>query len=217
MENYSLSDVAAVTRGSDGYGCDGMGAWWMIILFAMIFGWGGNGFGAGARNGEALTESGFCNGMNFNGLENAVGRLNDQQAAIARSTDNAICSLGYQSLELANQTQRDLCQGFAAVNAGINQNRFDTQQCCCETNRNIDAVRYEGAMNTAAINANIDAKFAAMEKAQLQQTITAQQNQINQLYLNSQLCGVVRYPNATTYATTANPFFSACGCGNANI
>ena len=76
MENYSLSDVAAVTRGNDGYGygCDGMGAWWMIILFAMIWGWGGNGFGGRGCNGESVTEAGLCNSMNFNNLENAVGR-----------------------------------------------------------------------------------------------------------------------------------------------
>ena len=226
MENYSLSDVAAVTRGNDGYGygCDGMGAWWMIILFAMIWGWGGNGFGNRGCNGEPVTEAGLCNSMNFNNLENAVGRISDNQAAIARQTDNAICQLGYQSAQLANQTQRDLCQGFASVNAGINQNRVDAEKCCCETNRNIDNVRYENAMNTASINANIDAKFAAMEKAQLQQTIAAQQNQINQLYLNSQLCGIVRYPTQTTFAANCNPFFNdfgrfgGCGgCGSGNI
>ena len=198
MENYTLSDVAAVTRGNDAYGCDGMGAWWMIILFAMIWGWGGNGFGN--RNGEPVTEAGLCNSMNFNNLENAVGRDSDNQAAIARQTD------------------RDMCQGFAAVNANINQARFDSQKCCCETQRAIDGTNYNIAQSTAAINANIDAKFAAMEKAQLQQTIAAQQNQINQLYLSSQLCGIVRYPTQTTYATNCNPFFNnySCNC-NGNI
>lgn len=73
----------------------------MIILFAMIFGWGGNGFGFGNRGpaSEPVTEAGLCNAMNFNGLENAVGRLSDRQAAIARQNDNAVCSLGYQTLE----------------------------------------------------------------------------------------------------------------------
>lgn len=43
MSEYSLSDLAAVTDGN-GWG-NGAGAWWMIILFAMIF--GGNGWGWG--------------------------------------------------------------------------------------------------------------------------------------------------------------------------
>lgn len=66
----------------------------------------------------------------------------------------------------------------------------------------------------AAVNANINEKFAALEKNQLEQTIAAQQNQINQLNLQAQMCGVVRYPNATTYSAGGNPFFGAgCGCG----
>ena len=90
MENtYSLADVAAATRNNDGM--DGMGVWWVIILFALIFGFGGNGFGNNCR-GEAVTEAGLCNSMNFNNLENAVGRLSDMTAG------------GF------NQTQRDMCQ-----------------------------------------------------------------------------------------------------------
>lgn len=195
--NYSLADVAAATRGNDGY-CDGMGAWWMIILFAMIWGWNGNGFGN--RNGEAVTEAGLCNSMNFNNLENAVGRLSDNQAAIARQTD------------------RDMCQGFAAVNAGINQVRFDNQQCCCETQRAIDGTNYNIAQSTAAINANTTAQTQKILDALCGNRMADMQNQINQLQLQAALCGVVRYPNATTYGAGVNPFFNCgCGCGNGNI
>ena len=63
------------------------------------------------------------------------------------------------------------------------------------------------------MNANINEKFAAIEKGQLQQTISAQQNQLNQLYMQQQLCGVVRYPNATTYSAGPNPYFGAGCCG----
>ena len=95
MPEYSLSDIATASR-ENGFGGDT--AWCMIILFAMIFGWGGNGFGFGNRGpaSEPVTEAGLCNAMNFNGLENAVGRLSDQQAAIARQNDDAICSPSWQ-------------------------------------------------------------------------------------------------------------------------
>lgn len=39
MSEYSLSDIAAAS-GESGFG--GNNAWWVIILFAMIFGWGGS-------------------------------------------------------------------------------------------------------------------------------------------------------------------------------
>lgn len=46
MSEYSLSDIATASR-ENGFGGDT--TWCMIILFAMIFGWGGNGFGFGNR------------------------------------------------------------------------------------------------------------------------------------------------------------------------
>ena len=199
MDNYSLSDVAAVTRNNgygDGFGY-GMGGWWMIILFALIF--NGNGFwGNRGANGEPVTEAGLCNAMNFNNLENAVGRLNDSQQA------------GF------NGIQRDLCQGFAAINAGINQVRFDNQQCCCETQRAIDGVNYNGAMNTAAINANTTAGIQKVLDKMCENETNALRARVQQLELQSAMCGVVRYPTMTTYATNCNPFFSGCGC-NGNI
>ena len=198
MENYSLSDVAAVTRGNEGFdGFGGSGAWVLIILFALIFGWGGNGFGNRGNAGQPVTEAGLCNAMNFNNLENSVGRLNDSQAA------------GFTGI------QRDLCQGFAAINAGINNARFENQQCCCETQRLIDRNNYDAAMNTAAINANTTAQTQKILDAICGNRIADMQNQINQLQLQAALCGVVRYPTMTTYATNCNPFFSSanCGCG----
>ena len=202
MDNYSLSDVAAVTRNNgygDGWGgFGGNGAWVLIILFAMIFGWGGNGWGNRGANGEPVTEAGLCNAMNFNNLENAVGRLNDSQHA------------GF------NGIQRDLCQGFAAINAGINQVRFDNQQCCCETQRLLDRNDYNAAMNTAAINANTTAGIQKVLDKMCENETNALRARVQQLELQSAMCGVVRYPTMTTYATNCNPFLSGCGC-NGNI
>ena len=202
MDNYSLSDVAAVTR-NNGYGygdgCGyGMGGWWMIILFALIF--NGNGFwGNRGANGEPVTEAGLCNAMNFNNLENAVGRLNDSQQS------------GF------NGIQRDLCQGFAAINAGINQVRFDNQQCCCETQRLLDRNDYNAAMNTASINANTTAQTQKILDAICGNRMADMQNQINQLQLHAALCGI---PRTTPYGYGIVPQFAQlnCGCGcNGNI
>ena len=182
-------------------GMDGMGGgWWIfaIILFAMIFGWGGNGWGNRGANGEPVTEAGLCNAMNSNNLENSVGRLNDSQQA------------GF------NGIQRDLCQGFAAINAGINQVRFDNQQCCCENQRLLDRNDYNAAMNTASINANTAAGIQKVLDKLCENETNALRARVQQLELQSAMCGVIRYPTMTTYATNCNPFFSGCGC-NGNI
>ena len=204
--NYSLADVAAATRGANDYDGIGAGVWWVIILFVLIFGYGNNGFGGrgGYPYGEPVTEAGLCNSMNFNNLENAVGRLNDNQAAIARQTD------------------RDMCQGFAAVNASINQARFENQQCCCETQRAIDATNFNLSQATASINANTTAQTQKILDTLCGNRMADMPYQINLLQLQRAHWGVVRYPTATTFTSGFNPFFGhGCGCnsccGNGSI
>ena len=136
MDNsYSLSDIAVAT-GNDGWG-GGMGGGWFawILLFALF---GGNGFGFNNR-GNAVTEADLCNANSFSELKNSVGRLNDNQAAIARQTDNAICQLGYQALQntntLSSQMASCCCDLKTAIHAEgeatrnmIQQNKIETLQ-----------------------------------------------------------------------------------------
>lgn len=135
--------------------------------------------------------------MNFNNLENAVGRLSDKEDLHRMQLSQGMSSLGYESLRNFSQTQDAVKDGNYSLSRQV-------ADCCCTTQRAIDAV-----------NANVNEKFAAIEKGQLQQTIAAQQNQLNQLFLQQQLCGVVRYPNQTAYTAGTNPFFGQPCCGGA--
>lgn len=204
--NLSAADIAAVTRNNcgydDGWG-GGMGGGWFawILIFALF---GGGGFGWSNRGGQPVTEAGLCDAMNFNNLENAVGRLSDNQAAIARQTDNAICNLGYSALQQTNETQRQL------------------SECCCATQRAIDGVRYDGAMNTAAINANTTAGIQKILDKMCEQETTALRDRINQLELQQAFCGVPRFLPGTVYGSThctpvvgfgRNDGGCGCGCG----
>lgn len=195
MENYSLSDVAAVTRG-DGYGDGfGMGGWWMIILFALIF--NGGGLWGGNQRGNAVTEADLCNANSFSELKNSVGRLSDQVGQAYTGLQNGICNLGYETLSNFNTLERQLAD------------------CCCTTQRAIDGVNYNGAMNTAAINANTTAGIQKVLDKLCETETNNLRARVNQLELQAAMCGVVRYPTATTFATNCNPFFG--GCCNSNI
>lgn len=203
--NVSLADIAAVTD-RNGYGC-GNGMWGMEWLFALLIlpmMWGGNGpFGRNV-NGEPVTEAGLCNAMNFNNLENAVGRGFDQQT------------------QFAFQNQRDLCTSTATLSSQIAASAAEQERCCCETKGLIQQTQYENAQNTAAINANVTAQVQKVLDAITGNRMADMQNQINQLQLNAALCGVIRYPNQTTYTAGYSPCFSGygngCGCcGNGNI
>lgn len=193
MENMSLSDIAAVTKDNDDYFGNG-GLWIFALLILMMM--GGGGFWNRGNQSEPVTEAGLCNAMNFNGLENAVGRLNDSLQSDYMGLQNGISNLGYETLRNFNETQ----------------NRIS--DCCCITQRGIDGVNYNGAINTANINANTTAQTQKILDALAQNKIESLQAQVTQLQMQNAMCGVVRYPNATTYCSGANPFGN-CGCGNA--
>lgn len=218
MENMSLSDIAAVTRGNDdGDGWGGNGAWWIIVLFLFMFGAGWN--RGDSANGDPVTEAGLCNAMNFNNLENAVGRLSDQNTQQTMQLGNGICNLGYELQGNIGQLGKEVALGQANLQMQASNNAAAISQqlatCCCETQRAIDGVNYNAAQNTASINANTTAAVQKVLDAIQQDKIEALQGQVNQLQLQSALCGVVRYPNSTTFTAGYNPYFSAnaCGCG----
>lgn len=188
MDNYSLSDIAAVT-GNEGFG--GMGGGWLawILLFALF---GGGGFGFGNR-GNFVTEADLCNANSFNELKNSVGRLNDNQAAIARQTDNAICQIGYQNLQNTTNLAAQLAD------------------CCCTTQRAIDSVKFDMANYSAATNATITAGVQkVLDKLCADQT-AALQARVQSLELQQALCGIPR-TNPYGYGIYAYP---ACNGVNA--
>ena len=199
MTDYSLSDVASVVRGND-YDNNGFGggAWWIIVLF--LFAFMGNGFyGNRSTNGEPVTEAGLCSAMNFNDLQNAIGRLSDMTKEQTSIISNGICDLGYKMQSDISGLGRDVALGQAGI----------SQQLC----KNSGDIKYDMAMGFASVNKNVDDKFAQMEKYQRDQTIAAQAARINQLELAQQMANVVRYPTSYAYSAGPSPFCGGC-CNN---
>lgn len=196
MDNMSLSDIAAVTRGADNDGWGG-GAWWIIILFLFVFmggGWGGfNRQGEFGQFATAASQQEILFGQQF-------GQINDRLTNLG----NGICNLGYEMQGNVGQLGKEMALAQNGTNMTIMQtgNSIQTQMadCCCKTQRAIDSV-----------NANIDAKFAALEKSQLEGRIAQLEQANNQLFVREQLYGVVRYPNGYAYNAGPSPFCN-CGC-----
>lgn len=157
----SLSDIAAVT-GNNRDGMFGGDGWWAIIIFALIFGWGGFG-GYGRNNGNGTTDyvasaatqadiqRGFDTQAVISKLDGITNGLCDgfyaQNNAIMNGfhgVDNAICNLGYQTQQGFNSTNIALMQG---------QNALQTQlaDCCCQNREAIAQVRYDMSQNTCAL------------------------------------------------------------------
>lgn len=188
MENYySLSDIKSALGGEEGMG----GGWFLIvILFLFLFGFGNNrnGMGMGyCGNDGYVTTSQFESENNFRTLDNSN-----------RMTQNGLCQLGYEQANLINSSTAQIVGNITTEGRNIQSQLSD---CCCTTQRAIDSLKLENCQNTQKI---LDA-ITTDRMAQMQ-------NQINQLQMQNALCGVVRYPMASTWNAGSNPFCS-CGCG----
>lgn len=192
MDNYSLADIRAAT-GANEDGWNGGGAWWIIILFLFMFGMGGGGWGWGNRGNDALT------------------RAEMQQGFDTQEITRKLDGLSYGMCDGFYAQNTTMLNGFSGVTSAVRDAQFAAQQCCCETNRNIDSVRYDAQKNTCdittAIHAEGEATRALIQKNEMQNL----RDRLQQMELREAMCGVVRYPMATTYTSGGNPF---CGCNN---
>lgn len=198
MNTMSAADIAAVTRPNmyNGDGCGFGGGNSFMWLIALLF--LGGGFGGLNRglDGRVATVDELNNSANFTRLESQVQGIGSAIASGFRNVDNAVCQLGYQGLQNYANLSKEL--------AG----------CCCEQKQIALENRYLAAQNTAEINANVTKEIQGIKDLIYQEKAAAQAARIQQLELNQALCGVVRYPTTSVYASNCNPFAGwGNGCG----
>lgn len=110
--NYSLADIGALMGPRDGGGIGGSGAWVLIILFALIFMFGGGGlFGrSGERN---ATVGDIQRSQDFAALE----RQNNETVAAVRQSaydvTGALKDNAYNILGELRDVQAATASGFA--------------------------------------------------------------------------------------------------------
>lgn len=135
----TASDVALLNgKNNDNDWTDG-GFMWIFALLILF--WGGNGMwgNRNVTNGEPVTEAGLCNAMNFNNLENAVGRLSDQNQQQTQLLGNGICNLGYEMQGNISQLGKEVALGQSGINQNImsegNTIQRQIAECCCDNSR----------------------------------------------------------------------------------
>lgn len=151
MDGNGIVPVMDVNRGyGDGYGYGGGWFMWIIVLFALMGGWG-NGFGRnGYGNGPGLTQVEMQQGFD---TQSVLRKLDGIQ--------NGLCDGFYSQNNAINGVQREVLESRYNLGSQIAENRYAAQNCCCETNRNIDAVRAENYKNTCEITNAIHAEGEA--------------------------------------------------------
>jgi hypothetical protein len=153
-----------VMPATGGYGNDGAfndGGWlWIIVVFALLFGWGNNGFGGFGGNGggyvaTAATQADIQRGFD---TQSIIGKLDGISNGMCdgfyaqnttlmngfHSVDNAICNLGYQTQQGFNTANVAMMQGHNALQAQL-------ADCCCQNREAIAQVRYDMAKDTCAL------------------------------------------------------------------
>lgn len=223
---------------------NGNGFWngdgiWAVIIFALIFGWGGNGIGGfGGGQGSAVNytlASDFATiqrqlSDGFNSINNALDTQN-----------TGICNLGYTNLELTNQTNMNMMNGFNQVQAQLadcccntRQDIKDTQyaiattgagiqgaikDCCCNTDKQFMQTRYDNAQANCATLTAIDklgdriiGYMDNQNTQNLRDENFALKLAASQASQNNFIQNLVKPPINPCYVTQ-NPY---CSCGNAN-
>lgn len=177
-DNYSLSDIAAVTDGNRNNGMFGNDWAWIVIL--LLFGWGRNGFGGyGGGYGNScgtpcVTQADVRSAVDQQtliskidqqtyGLADSFTALNNTLNNNFRGIDNAICTLGYQGAQHANNLSAQLAD------------------CCCKTQTNIERNTNQGILNTNAIQQQISSCCCDLEKMNMQNRFDAQAYNCNTL------------------------------------
>lgn len=172
MENYSLSDIAAVTgeNKNGAFGGD-WGAWIILFLIFGMFGWGG--FGGGFGNGNGVTD-GYVLTSDFANIERKLDGVN-----------NGLCD-GFYAMNTG------MLNGFGTLNQSIMQNGYESRLATqtlgaqvadgfCNVRESIQANTTQGVLNTNALQQQIQQCCCDNEKALMQNRFDAAQMNCNTL------------------------------------
>lgn len=161
---YSLADIAAATRSSDGAFGDGNGAWWIIILFLFAFngwggfggGWGGNGGVSGPAYQSAVTRDTIAYDFDINDLKSSI-------AANGASIANGFYNLNTGLLTGLSGTNAAISSGVNAIQSDICQQGIAGLQNTNGILQAINANTVAGMQNTYGLTTQLNAMQAAQE------------------------------------------------------
>jgi hypothetical protein len=217
--------VASLDGNNNGmFGGDG---WWAIIIFALIFGWGGNGFGGlggfgGNRNGfvepcatqadvrAAVDQQTLISKLDQQtyGLADSTYALNNSITTGFHGVDNAICTLGYQNQQgfsnLASQMASCCCETGRAIERGFAETNYNMATQACDIKHAInDSTR-------SILDFLTTDKIATLQAENQNLKLQASQAAQNAYLLNElKPCPIPAYLTCSPY-TTYN--VGTCGC-----
>ena len=224
--DFSSGYAVGVSEGrNNSGGMFGDGNWlWIIVVFALLFGWGNGGFG-GNRGGQGSAVDGYVLTSAFANIERKIDGVN-----------NGLCDGLYAQAQLVNGVQQSMANGFAQAElsranqqTALMQQLYNmgaaNQQCCCETQRQMERgfadINYN--MATQACDTRNTVQTAARDIIDAQNAGTRAGLAASQANQNNYLAGVMSQetnriinrvaPYPVPAYQVANPL-AGCGCNS---
>lgn len=211
--NKGNIDPAALMAMMNNNGMGGNGCWWIwiILLFFVWGGWGGNGFGN--RGGEASQLASQLNTdantnllmQAINGNKEAISTLSNTLNCDINSVQSALNTINTSVSQIACDTKLSGAQVINAIQSGNANLASQLASCCCDVRNAITTQGYESQLaivnqtNTLTSNANtqfnilgakIDAqtqiindRFCQLEMREMQNKIDSLRQENTQLAL----------------------------------
>lgn len=155
-----VANVDGGNGGSNAWG-GGWDAWIVIILFALIFGWGNNGFGGfGGNSGggyvataatQADIQRGFDNSAVISKLDGISNGLCDGFYAMNNSMLTGFNGINTNIMQTGYGIQQAINADTVANMQNTNALQSQLANCCCETREAIQNVTFNMAQNTCAL------------------------------------------------------------------
>lgn len=164
---FSNSNCASVPLVANIDGNSNNGGWadggwlWIIVVFALLFGWGNGGFGGfGGNNGggyvataatQADIQRGFDNSAVISKLDGISNGLCDGFYAMNNSMLTGFNGINTNIMQTGYGIQQAINADTVANMQNTNALQSQFANCCCETREAIQGVNYNMATNTCAL------------------------------------------------------------------
>lgn len=135
MDDFATGYLAGQDGGNNNGGFFGNEGLWAVIILAIIFGWGTNGYGRNGGDNGMNSYIPYLVGTGATGQGGADTRAALSEGFYQQDTSRSlagiqsgICSLGYDQLVQMNGVNANIANGFAGVNSAICQLGYQNAQ-----------------------------------------------------------------------------------------
>lgn len=128
--------------------------WWGLILFAMLFGWGGNGnwgWGNGGNNATTTIDASLQRGFDTQTIIGKLDRLGDGIASLGYDQLNQINGVNNNIFQTGASLQQSLTQAQIADMQSFNALSRQVSDCCCKNENQIMQLKFDMSQSDCSI------------------------------------------------------------------